>query len=73
LFQFQSMKVPAPAEEFGENGEIAAEGRLLERIFLIEKAVAVMDRLFTAFLALRGSHAWTAEAARMENWINRRD
>ena len=73
LFQFQSMKVPAPAEEFGENGEIAAEGRLLERIFLIEKAVAVMDRLFTAFLALRGSHAWTAEAVRMEDWINRRD
>ncbi|MDI9570633.1 MAG: recombination-associated protein RdgC [Pseudomonadota bacterium] len=73
LFQYQAMKVPAPTEEFGDNEEMAAEGRLLERIFLVEKAVAVMDRLFAAFQALRLSGAWEAESARMEGWINRRD
>ena len=71
LFQFQSMKMPAPSEEFDETSSLEEEGRLLERIFLLEKAIETMDRLFTFFLGVRLSTAWEAEAARMETWMNR--
>jgi hypothetical protein len=71
LFQFQSMKLPAPTEEFDEKSALEEEGRLLERIFLLEKAIGTMDRLFASFLALRLSEDWPAEAARMEIWMNR--
>jgi recombination associated protein RdgC len=71
LFQFQSMKLPAPSEEFEEKGPLEEEGRLLERLFLVERAIETMDHLFASFMRLRLSAGWPAEYARMENWMNR--
>jgi len=71
LFQFQSMKLPAPTEEFEENSKLEEEGRLLERIFLAERAIETMDKLFVSFMGIRLSEDWPAEVARMEVWINR--
>lgn len=71
LFQFQSIKLPAPSEEFDEKNALEEEGRLLERVFLLETAVGTMDRLFAFFLILRLSEGWPAEVARMEIWMNR--
>ena len=71
LFQFQSMKMPAPSEEFDETSMLEEEGRLLERIFLLEKAIETMDKLFAFFIRLRLSEGWPAEVARMEIWMNR--
>lgn len=73
LFQFQSMKLPAPTEESDENNALEEEGRLLERIFLLEKAIETMDRLFAFFMGLRLSAGWPAEVARMEIWMNRQE
>jgi len=72
LFQFQAMKLPAPAEEWGEEREAGAEGRLLERIMLMEKAMDTMDRLFEIYTALRESPSWSAEAARLTAWMNKK-
>jgi len=71
LFQCQSMKLPAPSEEFDESNALEEEGRLLERIFLLEKAIETMDKLFSFFMSLRLSEIWPTEAARMETWMNR--
>jgi len=71
LFQFQSMKLPAPSEEFDESNPLEEEGRVLERIFLLEKAIESMDKLFSFFMILRLSEIWPTEAARMETWMNR--
>ncbi len=71
LFQFQSMKLPAPSDEFDENSALEEEGRLLERIFLLEKVIETMDKLFAFFMRLRLSAGWPAEVARMEIWMNR--
>jgi recombination associated protein RdgC len=71
LFQFQSMKLPAPSEEFDGKGSLEEDGRLLERLFLVERAVEAMDHLFGFFMKLRLSAGWPAEYARMENWMNR--
>ena len=65
-FHFQSMKLPTFAEDGGE--EIDREGQNLERIYLIEKAAALMDRLFGAFMDLRLA-GWENELARMQKWI----
>lgn len=65
-FHFQSMKLPAISEEEGED----REGQILERIYLIEKAAATMDNLFTSFLNLQQSANWPVEHERVQRWIS---
>ncbi len=66
-FQFQSLKLPAISE--GED-ELDREGQNIERIYLVEKAVTTMDRLFVLFASLRQSPTWPEELSRMERWLN---
>ncbi len=66
-FQFQSLKLPAITE--GED-DVDREGQNIERIYLVEKAVTTMDRLFVLFASLRQSPAWAEELSRMERWVN---
>jgi hypothetical protein len=65
-FHFQSMKLPTIPESEGE--EVDREGQTLERIYLIEKAAGLMDRLFRSFLDLRLT-GWENELTRMQRWI----
>jgi hypothetical protein len=67
-FQFQSMKMP---DSIGEDeGERDEEGRLLERIYLIEKVWIMMERLFLLFLEKRLSPKWSSEEMNhMKKWI----
>ncbi|MCE5262367.1 MAG: recombination-associated protein RdgC [Deltaproteobacteria bacterium] len=64
-FHFQSVKLPTVAED---DAEIDREGQTLERIYLIERAAGLMDRLFCAFLDLRKT-GWESELERMQRWI----
>lgn len=68
LFQFQSMKMP---DSIGKDeGELDEEGRLLERIYLIEKVWGIMERLFHLFLEMRLSPKWNSEEIiHMKKWI----
>jgi recombination associated protein RdgC len=66
-FHFQSMKLPTVADN--EEEETDREGQLLERISLIEKAVAMMELLFQSFLERRSSKDWEAELSRIQKWI----
>ncbi len=66
LFQFQSLKLPAQSDE----GEDDQEGRNIERIYLIEKIIQIMDALFHVFVTLRLSPHWEqAEVPRLEKWL----
>ncbi len=66
-FHFQSMKLPAAPDE-EEEGD--ADGRTLERIYLVETATGIMDRLFKLFLTVRHAPGWvTEELPRMEKWL----
>jgi recombination associated protein RdgC len=67
-FEFQSLKMPVvmDADEEQDN----RDGRILERIYLLETAVDCMDRLFGLFAALRLSAAWQQEQGRMEKWLH---
>lgn len=64
-FSFQSLKLPAAESDAAEDDE---SGRILERIYLVEKAVDTMDRLFALFLQGRLSDTWESELARMAKW-----
>ena len=65
-FHFQSMKLPALSEDEEED----REGQILERIYLIEKAAATMDKLFHSFLNLRQTADWLKEQERLKKWIS---
>ena len=72
LLEFRSVKVPktmAGAEE-GDDDE-AVEGRLLDRIGLLETAYKTIDELFGQFIKLRVAPQWPEELARLRDWIHK--
>lgn len=68
-FLFQSMRMPRTMEM--EEEESDRDGRILERIGLIEKATGIMDELFSEFLKAKSSPEWQKSSARYEKWLSR--
>ena len=69
-FQFQSLKLPS-SMNMGEEMD-DKEGRLLERIYLIETVLKTMDQLFSFFLSRRLSPQWsTEEIPRIKKWVQK--
>ncbi|MEN6465953.1 MAG: hypothetical protein ABFD62_12290 [Syntrophaceae bacterium] len=66
-FLFQSMRTPQVMEMEDESER---DGRLLERIGLIEKAAGIMDELFAEFLKEKSE--WAKSSARYEKWLSRK-
>ena len=67
--EFRNVKLPktvAGADE-GKDPE-AVEGRILERIGLIEELGKFVNDLFHAYLNLRLSDAWPEELGRLRSW-----
>ncbi|HPD57414.1 MAG TPA: recombination-associated protein RdgC [Smithellaceae bacterium] len=67
-FDFQSLKIPSMGTTESRQDK---EGALLERIYLIEGAVKVMDDLFAAFLQARFQPGWSEEAKKMSGWLQK--
>lgn len=67
-FQIQTMKLPVTLNMDEEEKE--KEGRILERIYLTETAIGMMEKLFSLFLAKRLSPAWNSEeVTKMKKWV----
>ncbi|HEU18421.1 MAG TPA: hypothetical protein ENO00_03425 [Deltaproteobacteria bacterium] len=67
-FQFQTLKFP-PSFTMEED-ENDREGRILERISIVEKGIGLMEQLFAFFLSKRTLPAWTSdEVPRMGKWM----
>jgi recombination associated protein RdgC len=66
-FEFQSMKMPVVMDL--EDQQEDRDGRVLERIYLLEAVIRCMDGLFELFASLRQSDAWNEEQARMIKWL----
>ncbi|MFH1215922.1 MAG: hypothetical protein V1706_05400 [Pseudomonadota bacterium] len=73
LLEFRSVKPPrtmAGSEE-GDSAE-AVEGRLLDRIGMLETATRTVDELFRMFLDVRISPArWQEELDKIRQWIHK--
>ena len=68
-FQFQTLRLPEGIEE---EEETDPGGRLLERIYRMEKAMKTADQLFAAFLKRRLSPQWpTEEIPRIKKWLTK--
>lgn len=46
------------------------DSKFLEKLFLLERGLEMLDAVFTRFLALRLSREWTEESAAVKLWIN---
>jgi len=66
-FQFQSLKMPVVMDLDEEQDN--RDGRVLERIYLLETVVRIMDRLFALFVSLRLPESWQQERLRMGKWL----
>ena len=66
-----SLKVPktvGPGEEEGD--DLSFEGRVLERGYMLEQAVATVDALFRTYLSVRlNEDKWSEEKKRLREWI----
>ncbi len=70
LFEFRSVKPPKSLNPGEENdGPEAAEGRILERIGMLERVTHIVDELFHFFLEVRVSPEWPAEVKKLTHWI----
>ena len=66
-FQIQSLKIPATIDQEEETDQ---DGRTLERIYHIERAMETMDRLFSLFLQRRLTEQWSSgDLPKMKKWF----
>lgn len=72
LLEFRNVKPPRTmtGSEESEDPE-AVEGRILDRIGLMETVVRTVDELFRMFLTIRVGAGWEEELDRVRAWINK--
>ncbi len=71
LFEFRSLKVPKTVDVSDEeHKELAFEGRILERVGMIEEVARIVDELFRLFLGLRTGPGWEQELGRIRAWVH---
>jgi hypothetical protein len=73
LLEFKNVKLPkteATENDKGDNPE-EVEGMILERIYLLEEIIRLVNELFKMFLVKRVSPAWSEELASIRTWIEK--
>ena len=66
-FSLTSLKTPKVEMKLEEGED--PDARFLEKMYLIEKSLQVLDELFAHFLAIRLSADWSRELSAMKTWI----
>lgn len=67
-FGLSGLKTPKISTKDDEGDD--PDSKFLEKIFLVERCLEMLDIVFTQFLTLRMSKDWVEEAARVKLWIN---
>jgi hypothetical protein len=73
LMEFRNVRLPkteATESDRGENPE-EVEGMILERIFLFEELIRLVNIIFLKFLQLRLSEDWRDELMKVREWIHK--
>lgn len=71
LMEFRNVRLPkteATEQQSGENRE-EVEGMLLERIFLFEQLVRMVNSLFRLYLDHRLGSQWSEELEKIRTWV----
>lgn len=71
VFEFRNVKLPktVAASDEGDDPD-AVEGRILERIALIEELTGLVTDFFRMFLDVRATESWADELVNMRKWIH---
>lgn len=72
LMEFRNVRLPKTAGTEGGNSNDPeeTEGMILERIYLFEELVRLMDELFGLFIKIRVSEQWRDELQKVREWVN---
>ncbi|MGL1932107.1 MAG: hypothetical protein OCC45_10140 [Desulfotalea sp.] len=72
LMEYRSVKLPKTAESEGdEKNPEELEGMQLERIYLFEELMKIMDGLFSVFLEVRMGDDWKDELVKIRSWVDK--
>ncbi len=75
LLEFKNVKLPkteATENDKSDNPE-EVEGMILERVFLFEELVSIVNDLFRVFLERRVNPGWSDELAKVRDWVSSQD
>ena len=72
LFEMRNVRLPKTAgtESGGENDPEETEGMILERIYLFEELVRLVNELFRVFLEVRTGDSWRTELENIRKWVH---
>lgn len=72
LMEFRNVRLPKTAgtENTGSNDPEETEGMILERIYLFEELVRLVNEMFSLFLEVRTGEEWRDELEKIRNWVN---
>ena len=75
LFEYRSVRPPKTAASSADQAAPPeeTEGMILERIFLFEELVRIIDDLFRLYLEVRAGSAWPNELSQIRHWIEKAD
>ncbi len=73
FFEFRNVKLPKTegSDSAADQPEAEMEGAVLERIYLFEQLVKIINDLFRMFLAVRTSPQWLEELAKVRTWVHK--
>ncbi len=71
MMEFRNIRLPktAKTESVSSDNQEETEGMILERVYLIEELVHIVDELFRSFLHIRMSDQWSQELNTMREWV----
>lgn len=73
LMEFRNVRLPKTEATDGDKGENPeeVEGIILERIYLFEELIRLVNELFRLFLERRVSADWHKELLSIRNWVEK--
>ncbi len=72
LMEFRNVKLPKTAGTEGgvSNDPEETEGMILERIYLFEELIRLVNELFRLFIKVRVGEEWREELQKIRTWVN---
>ncbi len=72
MMEFRSVRLPKTAgtEGDGTNNPEETEGMILERTYLFEELIRLVNDLFLLFLQIRVGETWQEELSKIRHWVD---